>query len=114
MTADTDRVTRAAILSRVSDDRDGTSRSVAQQTTLGRQAISDNGWLLAERHVYEDNSISASRFSTRDRPAWQRLRRAVEAGQSQAESRHQARPRPSPADVHCRVRDMRQPADRLP
>lgn len=58
------------IYSRVSkDSRAG--RSVAEQETEARAACEREGWTI--ERVHRDNDVSASRFTTRKRPAWQQL-----------------------------------------
>ncbi|HEX7161895.1 MAG TPA: hypothetical protein VF223_11750 [Trebonia sp.] len=52
-----------------------------QQTELGRRVCREQDRALSERHIYEDANLSAPRFTTKDRPVWQRLRRSVRTDQ---------------------------------
>lgn len=56
---------------RVSDDKNKRSRSIKDQDTEALDVIAENGWV--DGGSYEDPDISASRFSTRRRPDWERL-----------------------------------------
>jgi DNA invertase Pin-like site-specific DNA recombinase len=67
----------AAIYDRVSKDPTGRQRSVEKQEASNRRVCVGNGWLLTEDDVYTDNDRSASRFATKKRPNWDRLRDAV-------------------------------------
>lgn len=63
--------TRAVIYTRVSSDPKATLRSTAEQETECRSWVGQHGWDLAG--VFTDNDRSASRYSKKDRPDWQRL-----------------------------------------
>jgi site-specific DNA recombinase len=67
---------RAALYARVSDDKAGQSRSVAEQNAAGRLAAAEHGWTLTE---YAESG-SASRYTTRVRPEWARLQNDVRVG----------------------------------
>ena len=69
----------AAIYDRVSDDPTGQRRSVEEQDERNRATCADKGWHLAETAVYCDNDRSASRYATKPRPDWGRLREDVAA-----------------------------------
>lgn len=69
---------RAGIYTRVSKDkREG--RSVAEQETECRRDVERESWDLVG--VYSDNNVSASRYSTKERPDWLRFMKALRAGQ---------------------------------
>ncbi len=61
---------RAAIYSRVSQDNQA-GRSVSEQEAESRAACEANGWTIEQTYI--DNDVSASRFTTKARPAWARL-----------------------------------------
>lgn len=69
----------AAIYDRVSNDPTGSRRSVEEQDERNRAVCDDEQWVLAENAVYCDNDRSASRFATKPRPDWDRLRADVAA-----------------------------------
>jgi DNA invertase Pin-like site-specific DNA recombinase len=71
--------TRAGLYQRVSDDKAGQSRSVAQQDAAGQAAASRYGWKVVKIYS-EAGSASASRYARRDRPKWEQLRSDVRAG----------------------------------
>lgn len=56
---------------RVSDDNRKLSRSVPEQETAGLAVATRNGW--TDGGSYADNDMSASRFATKERPAWAQL-----------------------------------------
>ena len=62
---------RAAIYTRVSSDPKATNRSTTEQETDCRRWAKEHGWDVAG--VYTDNDRSASRWSRKDRPDWERL-----------------------------------------
>src|SRR5690242_11100433 len=68
----------AAIYDRVSRDRAGRRRSVKQQDRANRAVAADEGWSVPDDAVFCDNDLSASRFATKPRPDWDRLRERVE------------------------------------
>ena len=68
---------RAVIYTRVSRDNAG-GRSVAEQERECRAVCEREGWPVAE--VIEDNDRSASRYATKDRPGFDRLRSIVAPG----------------------------------
>jgi DNA invertase Pin-like site-specific DNA recombinase len=67
----------AAIYGRVSKDPSNRQKSVEDQEADNRAVCVQNSWLLTEQDVYVDNDKSASRFATKDRPDWRRLRQSV-------------------------------------
>lgn len=69
---------RAAIYSRVSEDKTGQSRSVSQQDEHSHDVVKREKWHLAGE--YRDNDIGASRWSKGVRPDWQRLLDDLAAG----------------------------------
>ena len=69
---------RALIYTRVSQDRTQRGRSVSEQEEECRRACADNGWRVVE--VLCDNDRGASRWSTKDRPAYAELVRRLAAG----------------------------------
>lgn len=68
---------RAVIYARVSADRAG-GRSVEEQERECRAECERNGWPVAA--VLTDNDVSASRFATKTRPEYGRLRDLLEPG----------------------------------
>src|SRR5258708_5504602 len=70
----------AAILTRVSKDDTGQQKSVGDQESLGREAVADHLWQLADADVYTDNDKSASAYAEKERPRWLALREAVRSG----------------------------------
>jgi site-specific DNA recombinase len=71
---------RAAIYTRVSSDRDGRGRSVGQQESACRADCERQGWTVVE--VLTDNDRSASRWSRKDRPAYDQLAEILIAGRA--------------------------------
>ncbi len=74
---DTPQVTRAIVYARVSSDR-AAGRSVEEQEKECRAECERRGWPVA--HVLTDNDVSASRFATKDRPEYARLRDLLAPG----------------------------------
>lgn len=70
---------RALIYCRVSSDPLGHGRSVSEQETECRHVCEREGWTV--QRVFTDNDRSASRYATKDRPAYKQLVRAVEAAE---------------------------------
>jgi site-specific DNA recombinase len=68
----------AAIYCRISDDREGQALGVKRQEEDCRRLAERRGWRVAE--VYVDNDISASPFSRKRRPAYERLLKDIRAG----------------------------------
>ncbi|WP_188110455.1 recombinase family protein [Aeromicrobium ginsengisoli] len=71
--------TRAAIYCRISDDRNDDELGVKRQEFNCRRLAADHG--LVNIEVYVDNDISASRFTNKARPAFERLVAAIDTGQ---------------------------------
>lgn len=69
---------RAAIYTRVSLDPTGRARSVGEQEAECRAVVERENWALSA--VFTDNHISASRYSRKKRPEFQRLIDHVEGG----------------------------------
>jgi site-specific DNA recombinase len=69
---------RAIIYCRVSSDHTGKAKSVADQERECRAVCEREGWPVAE--VLTDNDRGASRWSTKDRPAYKRLAEVLTAG----------------------------------
>lgn len=70
---------RAAIYTRVSQDRSNTGRSVSQQETECRAICEREGWQVAR--VFPDNDRSASRYARKSRPKFEELRAFIAAGE---------------------------------
>lgn len=68
----------AAIYARLSKNRRGLSDNVEIQITEGQDYTGDKAWNLVG--VYSDDDISASKFSTKPRPDYERLVSDIEAG----------------------------------
>jgi site-specific DNA recombinase len=64
------------LYARVSKD-ESASRSVSEQNQAGRDAASANGWTLAAEYA---ETVSASRYTTRARPEWDRLQADIALG----------------------------------
>ena len=71
---------KAAIYTRISQDRDGTALGVKRQEKLCRELASARGWEVVG--VYSDNDISASKGTKR--PEYERMVQDVEAGTAKA------------------------------
>lgn len=69
---------RAAIYARISRDADGTSAGVDRQRADCRVLAERLGWVVAQEYV--DNDISASQYSTKPRPDYQRMLADLEDG----------------------------------
>lgn len=69
---------RAVIYCRASSDPTGHHRSVAEQEAECRKVCASRGWRVAE--VLVDNDVSASRYSTKARPAYQKLKLTLQPG----------------------------------
>lgn len=72
------KVKRAVIYTRVSNDKAGGGRSVAEQEVHCRKDVERNDWSLV--HVYSDNDRGASEFSSQRRPEWMQLLADLERG----------------------------------
>ncbi|WP_274562473.1 recombinase family protein [Streptomyces spiramyceticus] len=68
-----------AIYARLSRDRSGLSENVKIQITEARDHADEQGWPVVG--VYKDNDISASKYSTKPRPDYDRLLAAIRRGQ---------------------------------
>ncbi len=71
---------RAAIYTRISDDREGQGLGVARQRADCEALAEREGWTVADH--YSDNDISA--YSGADRPAYRRMVADLQAGQVDA------------------------------
>lgn len=69
---------RAFLYQRASSDPTGKARSVEDQERENRAVCAQYGWAVAE--VLTDNDRSATRYATRDRPEYRRLREILRAG----------------------------------
>jgi DNA invertase Pin-like site-specific DNA recombinase len=69
----------AAVYNRVSDDQDGRSKSTAEQGKENHAACSEHGWTIRATYT-EPEGASASRFATKARLEWERLRADLTAG----------------------------------
>jgi site-specific DNA recombinase len=72
-----DKLLRAGTLGRVSKDKSGRERSVAEQLDLNQAECDANGWQVTAK--YED-AVSASRFAKKSREDWPRLLADLDAG----------------------------------
>lgn len=70
---------RVAIYARISDDREGSGLGVARQVRECDALCKQRRWRVAG--VYEDNDVSASRYSRKRRPGYDALLDAVRAGE---------------------------------
>src|SRR5450830_1306154 len=68
---------RAALYGRVSQDNKA-GRSVSEQDAENRTACTANSWTISA--TYEDNDVSASRFTTKKRADWTKLVADLDAG----------------------------------
>lgn len=69
---------RAAVYTRVSQDRNEAGRSVTQQEDECRAVAAREGWTIAR--TFTDNDRSASRYSKKTRPAYAQLRQFISDG----------------------------------
>jgi DNA invertase Pin-like site-specific DNA recombinase len=69
-----ERARRALIYARVSKDRKQ-PRSTAEQEAECRALCDREGWTVAD--VLTDNGVSASRYATKSRPAWEEVKRRL-------------------------------------
>lgn len=76
-TTATPQVNRAVIYTRVSSDR-AKGRSVTEQEAECRAECERRGWPVAD--VLIDNDRSATRFATKDRPEYEKLRTILQPG----------------------------------
>jgi DNA invertase Pin-like site-specific DNA recombinase len=67
--------TRAAIYTRISDDREGQALGVARQERTCRELCAQRGWDVIG--VYSDNDVSASAYTRKRRPGYARLLRDI-------------------------------------
>ncbi|MGB6274494.1 MAG: recombinase family protein, partial [Rhodococcus sp. (in: high G+C Gram-positive bacteria)] len=74
----TDEALTAVIYARVSRDTTGRGKSVEQQIAECQTTCEKEGWEIAE--IVKDNSISASRYETRNRPGYESLSRILKPG----------------------------------
>lgn len=73
------RQLRAAIYTRVSQDRRGTKCSVEEQEHEARGVVARESWSL--QGVWSDNDRSASQYARKGRPDWERLLQTIERGE---------------------------------
>lgn len=75
-------VINAASYSRRSEARGrrNDDRSVTEQDDLAIRAASTNGWDLPPSRMYRDNDLSASRYTTKERPDWTLLHKDLSTG----------------------------------
>lgn len=79
MTTTTDKpITKAALYVRISLDRDGDALGVARQETVMRALAKTRG--INVTRVYVDNDRSASEFATKNRPEFEAMMSALDAG----------------------------------
>jgi site-specific DNA recombinase len=71
---------RCVIYARISRDRWGLSENIAIQLEECRAYSEERGWTIVG--VFEDNDISASKFSTKPRPGYESLLAAVRASEA--------------------------------
>jgi len=71
-------VTAAAIYARMSLDAEGTGKGIDRQVEDCHKLAQQLGWTVAEEYV--DNDISASQYSGKPRPAYERMLEDVRAG----------------------------------
>ena len=69
---------KALIYTRVSQDRIGQARSVAEQEAECRAECARRGWQVIQ--VVTENDRSASRYAKRRRPEWERVKRYLAEG----------------------------------
>ncbi|MFC3982294.1 recombinase family protein [Streptosporangium jomthongense] len=74
---------RAASYARRSDSKGKKhdERSVEEQDALNLRAAQSNHWDLPPTRMYRDNDLSASRYSTKERPDWLALEKELNSGQ---------------------------------
>ena len=70
----------AAVYGRISDDREGRETGVARQVEDARALARRDGCEVADDLVFSDNDISASTRSKKQRPGFDALVEAIEAG----------------------------------
>jgi site-specific DNA recombinase len=69
----------AGVYNRVSDDRNGRSKSPGQQNAENLAACAEEGWTVKATYT-EPESASASRFARKARDEWDRCRADLDAG----------------------------------
>lgn len=73
---------RAAIYARKSrEDRKNPGKSVSDQIREAQDEVTRRGYTLDPAHVFADEGISASRFTTKARPGFGSLMAAIESGE---------------------------------
>ena len=70
---------RAGVYERVSRAHDKRARSIAQQNAANQRDAKAEGWTVVR--TFQDPNRSASRFATRDRPAYGQMLAAIEGGE---------------------------------
>ena len=68
-----------ALYARISQDNAGESENVHIQLREGEEYVEDNDGTVSLR--FKDNDVSASKFSKKPRPDYERLLAAIERGQ---------------------------------
>mgnify|MGYP001011443145 CR=1 FL=1 len=95
---------RAAIYTRVSQDRSGTARSVTEQEADCRAVAERNGWTVVE--VFCDNDRSASRYARKERPEFAKLVRLIEGGGADVLVTWEASRSSRDLEVYVRLREL--------
>ena len=72
---------RAFIYCRISSDPQGKQAGVERQEDDCRKLVASQGWTVAE--VFVDNDVSASDFSTKSRPEWDRMIKALKENRAE-------------------------------
>lgn len=73
-----DGTKRAAIYTRISKDREGTELGVDRQESLSRKLAEQNGYEVAA--VFRENDVSASKLSSKPRPAFNEMMERAHSG----------------------------------
>ena len=71
-------VTAAAIYARISLDAEGTGKGITRQVEDCRKLAEQHGWPVADEYI--DNDISASEYSGKPRPEYERMLEDIRAG----------------------------------
>lgn len=84
MAATREKVVRAAIYARISEDRDDREVGVTNQIDDCKKRATFLGWIVSDAHIFVDNDISASTLSKKPRPAYDAMLKAFERGEIDA------------------------------